>query len=457
MVLLFLRDWRSVIVVVLNIPFALLGASSRLWLTGQTINLMTLGGLALAVGILVDEATVEVENIHTQFEHTPNIARAVRLGNHETAVPRLLAMLCILAVFIPSFFMEGAARALFVPLSLAVGFAMVASLFPVQHIRAGAVGLAAAPLPPAAGRSQAMFSFARLRNGICPAFLRMFMRVRWMLRARLTWLSPRFVVWLVGSQLGREIFPHRGRRPVPAPPAGADGTRIEVTEQMAVQDAGRHQGKGGPDNVAISLGYVGLIPSSYPINTIYLWMSGPEEAVLRVALKPGSGVRVERAEAGIATRAAEPILEAWLRERLAAEKTVGGADAAERVSGLKLSFEPADIVNEVMSFGSPTPIEVAVSGPKLAENRAYAEKIRSELERIPSLRDLQFVQPLDYPAIACQGGPPAGRRQRRHDRGGRQLAGGGHLLQPLRGAQLLGRSRTPASATRCRSRSRSNG
>src|SRR5258708_6233943 len=127
MVLLFLRDWRSVIVVVLNIPLALLGATVALWLTGQTVNLMTLGGLALAVGILVDEATVEVENIHTQFEHTPNIARGVRAGNCPPAVPRLLAMLCILAVFIPSFFMQGAAKALFVPLSLAVGFSMVPS------------------------------------------------------------------------------------------------------------------------------------------------------------------------------------------------------------------------------------------------------------------------------------------------------------------------------------------
>src|SRR5262245_35026130 len=130
MVVLFLRDWRSVIVVVLNIPLALLGALIALWLTGQSINLMTLGGLALAVGILVDEATVEVENIHTQMDRTGSIARAVRLGNAETAVPRLLAMLCILAVFLPSFFMQGAARALFVPLSLAVGFSMVTSYFP---------------------------------------------------------------------------------------------------------------------------------------------------------------------------------------------------------------------------------------------------------------------------------------------------------------------------------------
>ena len=127
MVLLFLRDWRSVIVVVLNIPLALMAAVVGLWISGQTINLMTLGGLALAVGILVDEATVEVENIHTQFVHTSQIARAVRLGNAQTAIPRLLAMLCILAVFLPSFFMEGAARSLFVPLSLAVGFSMLAS------------------------------------------------------------------------------------------------------------------------------------------------------------------------------------------------------------------------------------------------------------------------------------------------------------------------------------------
>ena len=128
MVLLFLRDWRSAIVVVLNIPLALMAAVVALWLTGQTINLMTLGGLALAIGILVDEATVEIENIHTQMGATRRRSPGRSAwATRETAVPRLLAMLCILAVFIPSFFMQGAARALFVPLSLAVGFAMVAS------------------------------------------------------------------------------------------------------------------------------------------------------------------------------------------------------------------------------------------------------------------------------------------------------------------------------------------
>ena len=178
MVLLFLRDWRSVIVVVLNIPFALCGAILALWLTGQTINLMTLGGLALAIGILVDESTVEVENIHHQMEGTSSVARAVRRGNQQTAVPRLLAMLCVLAVFLPSFFMQGAAQALFVPLSLAVGFAMVSSYLlsstfvPVlstwllrhhHHLRAaGNTGARCSigPAPPTAGPSPPRSAYA---------------------------------------------------------------------------------------------------------------------------------------------------------------------------------------------------------------------------------------------------------------------------------------------------------
>mgnify|MGYP003338777784 CR=1 FL=1 len=149
MVLLFLRDWRSAFVVVINIPLSLLAATFALAISGQNINLMTLGGLALAVGILVDEATVTVENIHAHLSRgsrrkeaqttseesqslltaaaTKALARAALDATRETALPRLLAMLCILAVFIPAFFMTGAAKALFVPLALAVGFSMVAS------------------------------------------------------------------------------------------------------------------------------------------------------------------------------------------------------------------------------------------------------------------------------------------------------------------------------------------
>src|SRR5205814_2413148 len=129
MVLLFLRDLRSSAIVVTTIPFALLTAVVGLWGAGQTINTMTLGGLALAVGILVDEATVAIENIHTHLGQGVPHAKAVLDASREVVIPRLLAMLCVLSVFVPSFFMTGVARSLFVPLSLSVGFAMAASYF----------------------------------------------------------------------------------------------------------------------------------------------------------------------------------------------------------------------------------------------------------------------------------------------------------------------------------------
>src|SRR5256712_5063842 len=127
MVLFFLRDLRSATIVVATIPFALLAAVVCLWVTGQTINIMTLGGLALAVGVLVDESTVSFESIHTHIASGLSRARAVIEASRKTALPRLLAMLCVLSVFMPSFFMAGVGRQLFVPLSLAVGFAMLSS------------------------------------------------------------------------------------------------------------------------------------------------------------------------------------------------------------------------------------------------------------------------------------------------------------------------------------------
>jgi multidrug efflux pump subunit AcrB len=205
------------------------------------------------------------------------------------------------------------------------------------------------------------------------------------------------LLWLVGGRVGREIFPTVDAGQFQLRLRAPTGTRIEVTEQLAKQALEAVKKKVGEENVAISVGYVGLIPSSYPINTVYLWMSGPEEAVLRVALEPGSGVRMEalKEELRHELRAA---LSGWLRDRLLKDGLSPGV-VAERVGGLQLSFEPADIVNEVMSFGAPTPIEVVVRGPKLADNRAFAEKIKQQLADIRSLRDLQFVQPLDYPAV----------------------------------------------------------
>jgi multidrug efflux pump subunit AcrB len=129
MILLFLRDWRSALIVVVNIPLSLMAAMLALWVTGQTINIMTLGGLALVVGILVDEATVDLENIHVHLTRGKRVARSALDATVETRGPRLLAMLCIVAMFTPALFMAGAAKAMFLPLALAVGFAMVASYF----------------------------------------------------------------------------------------------------------------------------------------------------------------------------------------------------------------------------------------------------------------------------------------------------------------------------------------
>ncbi|MGH9674756.1 MAG: efflux RND transporter permease subunit, partial [Bryobacteraceae bacterium] len=134
-------------------------------------------------------------------------------------------------------------------------------------------------------------------------------------------------------------------------------------------------GEVGLENVAISTAFIGVQPASYPINTIYLWTSGPHEAVLRVALGKGAKVRGEE-----------------LKERLRSK-------LAQALPGARISFEAGDIVSEVMSFGAPTPVEVAVQGPSLAANRAHAEKVLRELEKVPQLRDLQYAQPLEYPSV----------------------------------------------------------
>jgi multidrug efflux pump subunit AcrB len=391
MVLLFLRDWRSVIVVVLNIPFALVAALVALWLAGQTVNLMTLGGLALAVGILVDEATVEVENIHTQMAGHESIALAVRLGNLETAVPRLLAMLCVLAVFIPSFVMQGAARALFVPMSLAVGFAMIASyllsstflpVLCVWLLKNREVGH-----PPGHGRTTRAYARAvgagvAARWVLVPAFL----------------LVAGWVAALAGRQLGIEIFPQADAGQFQFRLKAPTGTRIEQTEAIT-QEALRVIGdevRAAGGEVAISAGYVGVVQSSYPINTIFLWMGGPEESVIRVALKPGK-VRVEDLKARLREKLPDH-LRKWTAEKWKQEGVP--ADVADhKAAEIRLSFEPADIVNEVMSFGSPSPIEVQVHGNKMADNRAHAEKVYRELAKASGVVDLRYGQALDYPTV----------------------------------------------------------
>jgi multidrug efflux pump subunit AcrB len=374
MILLFLRDWRSAFIVVINIPLSLLSAVLALWITGQTVNIMTLGGLALAVGILVDEATVCIENIHVHLAHGKSLNRAALDATTETIGPRLLAMLCILAMFIPALFMVGAARAMFIPLALAVGFSMVASyllsgtLVPILSVwlLRGHERSLGQPAP-----TQTSFAtFQRCYAGV----LHRVMDWRALVVAAYFVLSV-LVIVVVGRRLGSEIFPRIEAGQLQIRLRGPAGTRIDGTERYALQALDLIKNEVGATNVEITLGFLGVHGANYPINLVYLWNGGPEEGVLQVQLKRNADIHIER-----------------LKERLREKFT-------EQMPEVNFSFEPSDIVSRVMSLGSPTPIEVAVSGPNLSANRAFAETVKERLQRISVLRDVQFGQALDYPTV----------------------------------------------------------
>ena len=374
MVLVFLRDWRSAGIVVVTIPFALLAGVIALWGAGQTINVMTLGGLALAVGILVDEATVAIENIHTHLARGVPAAEGVLDASAEVVVPRLLAMLSVVAVFVPSFFMTGVSRSLFVPLSLAVGFSMIASfLLSSSLVPVLSVWLLKSRRPTAGTHSHGEDWVDRLRNRL-GWFLHLVAPANWILVTAYAAVTISIVV-VAGLTLGREIFPAGGVSQFQLRFSAPAGTKFESTERLATDVLNEINKAAGPNNVEITLGYVGVQPSSYPINTIFLWTGGSHEGVLQVALKPEAGIRVSD-------------FEETLRRRF-----------SERFPTARFSFEPGDIVNRIMNFGTSTPIEVAITGPDFPASRTFAAKIREELGRIPAIRDLQYGQALDYPAI----------------------------------------------------------
>src|SRR5262249_28624496 len=226
-------------------------------------------------------------------------------------------------------------------------------------------------------RSARWFSMARLQDGYA-WLLRGVVRVRWVLVA--LYLARVAVLvgwWWVGHPgVGTEIFPRVEAGQFQLRVRAPDGSALENTEALAkdvLEEIARQAG--GEKNVEITVSLVGTASYNYPINAIYLWTAGQQEAVLRVALKRDSGIHLEE-------------FKSRLREALPKMQRPHGAS----MKGVELQFESGDIVEQVMSFGSPTPVQVTVNSPKQQENRAYAEKIRQQLARIPSLRDLQYEQ-----------------------------------------------------------------
>jgi multidrug efflux pump subunit AcrB len=373
MVLLFLRDFRSALIVVLNIPISIAAALLGLWLTGQSLNLMTLGGLALAVGILVDEATVAMENLHTHLHRGSGLARAALNAIQETAVPRFLAMLCVVAVFLPALWMQGAAKGLFAPLAIAVALSMIASyllsstLLPVLSVW----WMRSAPVSPAPTRDTPTSSpgFTRFCAGLLS------LRV---LLVPAYFLIAAALLLLLTPKLGLEIFPQVDAGQLQLRFRAQSGTRLEITEQIAQRILAAIAEEAGKDEVAISMALLGVHASNYPVNLIHQWNSGPEEGILQVQLRRDSRVRI-----------------ADLREKLRAR-------LRREMPDLRLSFEPADIVSRVMSLGSSTPVEVALSGKDFALTRSFAEQVRAKLGTLTALRDVQIAQTLDYPSVEVQ-------------------------------------------------------
>ncbi len=372
-VLLFLRSLRSVLIVVVTIPMSLLAALVALRLSGQTINIMTLSGLALAVGILVDESTVAIENIHRHLavrEAGGSPARAVRDAMREVMQPRFLAMLCILAVFIPAVFMTGVSASLFPPLAMAVGFSMVASyLLSSTLVPVLSVWLLGRRRERPRSRSLA----ARALGGY-GRFVELVVASRW-IAVPLYLGACALALALLPGRIGTQLFPDVDAGQLQLRIRARPGTRIEKTEAIVHGVEAAIKEEVGADRVHVTLANIGQPAWTYPVNAVYVFNAGPQEAVLLASLARDG-------------RPPMPELQERLRKRL-----------ASRFPGVAFSFEAGDIVSQILNFGATTAVEIDVSGKKLAAVRAHAQKILDELRGLRTLRDVQIPQALDYPTV----------------------------------------------------------
>jgi multidrug efflux pump subunit AcrB len=278
-------------------------------------------------------------------------------------------MLCILAVFVPSFFMVGVGRQLFVPLSLAVGLSMIASyLLSSSLVPVFSTWL----MRESSGDEAHEGIFGRIRSGY-DRYLGSTLRARWLLVGGYLAASAAVLALLLPS-IGTEIFPDVDSRLLRLRLRAPTGTRVEETERIALRALDAIAKDLGSDAIEATSDFIGVQPASYPVNLIHLFTSGPHEAILQIALAPG-------------VRGGDAV-----RERLRRVLHDALPDA-------QVSFEAGDIVSQVMSFGSPTPVEVGVYGASLDDAAAFAERLHGELAKLTFLRDLQFAQQLDYPTL----------------------------------------------------------
>lgn len=389
MVILFLGDKRAALIVILTIPISIISGVLFLKLFGQTINLMSLSGLALAIGILVDESTVTIENIHQHLDMGKPKALAIWDACKEIALPKLLILLCIIAVFAPAFTMTGIPGALFLPLAMAIGFSMVISFLLSQTF----VPVMANWLMKSGGHSKGHSAddkqaFAEREDYDNNGKLSRFERFRLRFMKLIDRLMPKrkfvSIAYLLGisavavlmlNVIGQDVFPKVNSSQFQIRMRLADGTRIERTEEKAQAVLKEIETMVGKEHVGISSVYVGTHPSLFSVSPIYLFMAGPHEAVFQIALKDYHNSDMDT-------------FKDELRARI-----------KKNVLGAFISFEPIELTDKVLSQGSPTPVEIRIAGKNKKLNEEYANKIIAGLKQKDYFRDVQIAQPIHYPAL----------------------------------------------------------
>jgi CzcA family heavy metal efflux pump len=386
MILLFLGNWKSTLIIAISIPLSILVSLLCLSALGQTINIMTLGGLALAVGILVDDATVEIENINRNLAMGKETVQAILDGAQQIAVPAFVSTLCICIVFIPMFFLSGVAKFLFVPLAEAVSFAMLASyMWSRTIVPTLAMYLLSSEdeYHEEEHRGEKMGLFRRYQQGFERKFENFREGYRGALRIALH--SPKlfascflgfcvFSLLLIGV-LGRDFFPKVDAGQIRLHMRARTGLRIEETARLTDQVNGVIRETIPKDEITTVLDNIGLPYSGINLTYSNAGTIGTSDAEILVQLKQERG----KPTGAYITD---------LREKL-----------PQRFPGVQFFFQPADIVTQILNFGTPAPIDVEVTGANQRGNYLVGEKLANQFRHIPGAVDVHVQQAFDNPTL----------------------------------------------------------
>jgi len=379
LVFLFLGSWRSTVIIAISIPLSILGALIGLAALGETLNLMTLGGLALAVGILVDDATVTIENINWHLEQGKEVETAILDGAAQIVTPAFISLLCICIVFVPMFFLDGVSRFLFVPMAEAVMLAMAFSFLLSRSLvptMANYLLKPHAPLPPSRNPLvlfQRSFEagFERFREGY-----KNILHLALLNRSKVVVVFMSFVLgsFALLPYLGSNFFPDVDGGQILIHARVPIGTRVEETASRFAMIEKSIKKVIPPEEISTLVDNIGLPPSW--INLIYnnTGVIGTQDGDIQIALRKGHLPTADYVR--------------QLRETLPRE-----------FPDTVFSFPPADIVSQILNFGAPAPIDIQIRGANLAGNFDYANKLLKEIRRIPGVADARIQQSSKSPAI----------------------------------------------------------